>query len=48
LCLVDRDLARDQNEFAQAKIKRFELRRRITDPERQDRALDVEALSCSS
>ena len=42
--LVDRDLARGQNEFAQPQIDRFELGRRIAHPERQDRALDVEAL----
>ena len=44
LGLVDRDLARGQNEFAQPKIERLELGRRIADPERQDRALDVDAL----
>src|SRR6266566_3643642 len=42
--LIDRDLARGQNEFAQPKIERLELGGRIAHPERQDRALDVEAL----
>src|SRR6266571_2663016 len=42
--LIDRDLARGQNEFAQPKIERLELGGRIAYPERQDRALDVEAL----
>ena len=42
--LVDRDLARGQDELAQPKIERLELGGRIAHPERQDRALDVEAL----
>ena len=42
--LVDRDLAGGQNELAQPKIERLELGGRIAHPERQDRALDVEAL----
>ena len=42
---IDRDLARRENEFAQAKINRLELGRRIAHPERQDRALDAEALN---
>ena len=44
LRLVDRDLAGGENEFAQARIDRLELRRRIADPKRQDRSLDVETL----
>src|SRR6516165_9986296 len=42
--LVDRDLGRGQNELAQPQPDWFELGCRIADPERQDRALDVEAL----
>ena len=44
LRLVDRDLARGQDEFAKALIDRPEFGGRIADPERQHRALDVEAL----
>ncbi len=43
--LIDRDLARGQDELAQPSMKRLELGGRIADPERQDRAFDVEALS---
>ena len=43
--LVDRDLARGQNELAQPKPERLELRGRIADPERQDRALDRRCLA---
>ena len=42
--LVDRDLAGGENEFAQAPIKRSDLRGRIADPKREDRSLDVDAL----
>jgi hypothetical protein len=42
--LIDRDLTRGQNEFAEPNIERLELGCRIAHPERQDRALDVEAL----
>ena len=42
--LIDRDLARGQYELAHPKINRHQLGGRIADPERQDRALDVEAL----
>jgi hypothetical protein len=42
--LIDRDLARGQDEFAQPKVERLEFGGRIADPERQNRALDVEAL----
>ena len=42
--LVDRDLAGGENDLAQPEHRRPELRRRIADPERQDRALDVDAL----
>ena len=45
LRLVDRDLGRGQDEFAKAVIDRPEFRSRVADPERQRRALDVEALS---
>src|SRR4029450_13025300 len=41
--LVDGDLARGQNEFAQPNVERLEFGRRITHPEPQDRALEVEA-----
>jgi len=42
--LVDRDLARGQDELAQPKPEWLELSSRIAHPERQDRALDVDAL----
>jgi len=43
--LVDRDLARGQDELAHAKIERLELSGGIPDPKRQDRSLDVDALA---
>jgi hypothetical protein len=42
--LIDRDLARGQDEPAHPKIERLELGSRIADPEPQNRAFDVEAL----
>ena len=42
--LVDRDFIGGQNELAQPKPERLELRSRVADPERQHRALDVDAL----
>ena len=42
--LIDRDLARGEDELAQPKVERLELGGRIAHPERQDRAPDVEAL----
>jgi hypothetical protein len=41
---VDRDLAGGQDEFAQPQPQRLELRRSITDPERQHRAFNIDAL----
>ncbi len=45
LRLVDSDLGRGQDEFAKALVDRPEFCGRVADPERQHRALDVEALS---
>src|SRR5438874_8891173 len=42
--LIDRDLARGEDEFAQPKVERLGLGGRIAYPERQDRALDIEVL----
>lgn len=42
--VVDRDVARGQNGLAQPEPERTKLRGRIADPERQNRALDVDAL----
>ena len=42
--LVDRDLAGGQNELAQPQPQRLEFGARIADPERQHRALDIDAL----
>ena len=42
--LVDRDLARGQNDLAQPKPERMKLRTRLAHPERKHRTLDVDAL----
>ena len=44
LRLIDSDLGGGQDEFAKALVDRPEFSGRVADPERQRRALDVEAL----
>ena len=47
LRLVDRNLAGCQDEFTKALVDRPEFGGCVADPERQDRALDVDALAAS-
>ena len=42
--LIDRDLARGEDEFTQPQIDRSEFGGRVAHPERQDRPFDVETL----